>query len=122
MTEVMGLLRSCRVPRLLVELMTISYRHIFLFLAIAGQIRSAQEARLGYATPRLAMKSLAGLIGTILLKSFSRARQNHQGLLARGYASELRFLSPRHTWSPRNLVGTACIGAALISLALSIRP
>ena len=122
MTEIMGLLRSLGTPRLLIELMTISYRQIFIFLEITRQIRAAQEARLGYTTTRLAMKSLAGLAGNILIRSLSRARQNHQGLLARGYDSELLFLSPRHTRSLRNLIGAATAGVALIALALAIQP
>ena len=122
MTEIMGLLRSLGTPRLLIELMTISYRQIFIFLEITRQIRAAQEARLGYASTRLAMKSLAGLAGNILLGSLSRARHNHQALLARGYDSELLFLSPRHTRSLRNLIGAATVGVALIALALAIRP
>lgn len=122
MTEIMGLLRSLGTPRLLIELMTISYRQIFIFLEITRQIRAAQEARLGYASTRLAMKSLGGLAGNILLGSLSRARQNHQGLLARGYDCELQFLSPRHTWSLRNLIGAAGVGVALIVLALVIKP
>lgn len=122
MTEIMGLLRSLRVPRLLIELMTIAYRQIFVFLEISGQIRAAQEARLGYASPRLAMKSLAGLTGNILLRSLSLAKQNHQALLARGYDSELRFLSPAHHRSPRNLAAAVTAGIALNILALVIQP
>ena len=122
MTEIMELLRSLGAPRLLIELMTIAYRQIFLFLEIISQIRSAQEARLGYSSPRIAMKSLAGLTGNILLTCLSRARQNHLGLLARGYDSELLFLSPRRVWSLRNLIGAVCTGSALIALALVIRP
>ncbi len=122
MTEITGLLRSLGTPKLLIELMTIAYRQIFVFLEIAGQIRAAQEARLGYASVRIAMKSLAGLTGNILLRSLSRARQNHHGLLARGYDSELLFLSPRHTWSLRNLIAAVTIGTTLNVLALVIRP
>lgn len=122
MTEIMGLLRSLGIPGLLIELMTIAYRQIFVFLEITHQIRAAQEARLGYASTRLAMKSLAGLAGNILLRSLCQARQNHQGLLARGYDSELLFLSPRHPRSIRNLIGAAGMGIALITLALIIKP
>lgn len=121
MTEIMALLRSLGIPKLLIELMTITYRQLFIFLEIAVQIRAAQEARLGYASTRLAMKSLAGLTGNILLRSLSRARQNHQGLLARGYGSELQFLSPRRCWSPINLIGVGTAGLTLITLALVIK-
>lgn len=121
-TEIMGLLRALGLPLLLVELMTITYRQIFVFLEIAGQVRAAQEARLGYASARLAMKSLAGLAGSILLRSISRARQNHQGLLARGYDSELLFLSPLRPRSLRNLIAAATLGGALVVLALVVTP
>jgi cobalt/nickel transport system permease protein len=122
MTEIMGLLRSLGAPQLLVELMTIAYRQIFVFLEIAGQIRAAQEVRLGYSSFRRSLTSVGGLAGNILLRSLNRARQNHQGLLARGYDTELLFLSPRHARSLRNLLGAAGAGAALIILALTIRP
>lgn len=122
MTEIMGLLRSLGLPRLLIELMTIAYRQIFVFLEIAGQIRAAQEARLGYSSPRLAMRSLAGLTGSILLRSLTQANQNHQALLARGYDSELRFLSPQRSWSPRNLAAVVTAGITLNVLALVIHP
>lgn len=122
MTEIMALLGRLGVPKLLIELMTITYRQLFIFMEIAGQIRASQEARLGYATPRSAMKSLGGLAGNILMRSLSRARQNHLGLLARGYGSELLFLSPPRRLSPLNLIGGGVFGASLIILALVNTP
>ncbi|MSN27075.1 MAG: cobalt ECF transporter T component CbiQ [Geobacter sp.] len=122
MTEIMALLRSLGTPRLLIELMTITYRQIFIFLEIAGQIRSAQEARLGYSSARNAMKSLAAMAGNILLSTLTRARHNHQGLLARGYGDELLFLSPRRSWNVFNLIGASAAGLVLIVSALAIRP
>jgi cobalt/nickel transport system permease protein len=122
MTEIMELLRSLGTPRLLIELMTITYRQIFVFLEIAGQIRAAQEARLGYASTRSAFTSLGRLGGNILVRSLNRAHQNHQGLLARGYDSELLFLHPLHSRSIRNLAGVVGAGMALITLALAIQP
>lgn len=122
MTEIMGLLRSLGTPKLFIELMTIAYRQIFIFLEIAGQIRAAQEARLGYTSTKAAMKSLAKMGANILLSTLTRARHNHQGLLARGYGDELLFLSPRQNWSIRNLLGAGIAGIVLIALALAIRP
>lgn len=122
MTEIMGLLRVIGTPKLLIELMTITYRQIFIFLEIAGQIRAAQEARLGYASTGKAMRSLAGMAANILLGTLTRARRNHLGLLARGYGDELLFLSPRHSLSTRNLVGACTAGIILIALALAIHP
>lgn len=122
MTEIMRLLRSIGTPKLLIELMTITYRQIFIFLEIAGQIRTAQQARLGYTSTVRTMKSLAGIAANILLATLTRARRNHLGLLARGYGDELLFLSPRRSWSTRNLVGACTAGIILIALALAIHP
>jgi cobalt/nickel transport system permease protein len=122
MTEIAGLLRSLGTPGLLIELMTIAYRQLFIFLEIAAQIRTAQEARLGYSSLRLAMKSTGGLAGNILIRSLARARQNHLGLLARGYDSELLFLSPQRTYSIFNLIAVATVGTTLIALSLAIKP
>lgn len=122
MTEIMNLLRSLALPGLFLDMMTIAYRQIFIFLEIAAQIRAAQQARLGYASTRLALKSLASLSGTILFSSLIRARQNYQGLLARGYDTHLHFLSPRHSWSSRNLFAATAVGLTLIILALVITP
>ena len=122
MTEIMALLKTLGIPKLLIELMTITYRQLFIFMEIAGQIRAAQEARLGYASNGSTMKSLGGLSGNILMRSLSRARGNHQGLLARGYDSEILFLSPPRSLSPFNLIGGGVFGTTLIILALTIKP
>ena len=122
MTEIMGQLRAIGTPRLLVELMTIAYRQLFIFLEISAQIKTAQEARLGYSSPRLAMKSIGGLAGNILIRSLASARQNHLGLLARGYDSELLFLSPQRTCSIYKLLAAAGVGITLIVLSLAIKP
>ena len=122
MTEIMGLLRSLGAPKLFIELMTITYRQIFIFVEIASQIRTAQEARLGYISARTTMKSLATMAGNILLSTLTRARHNHQSLLARGYGDDLLFLSPRHNWSTRNLLAAGITGLILIALALAIQP
>ncbi len=122
MTEIMSLLRYLGTPRLLIELMTVAYRQLFIFIEIASQIRTSQEARLGYASTRMAMKSMGCLAGSILIRSMNRARQNHQGLLARGYDAELLFLQPERTCSRFNLIAAIGVGTALITLSLAIKP
>lgn len=122
MTEIMALLRRIGTPGLLIELMTITYRQLFIFLELAGQIRAAQEARLGYATPAKSLKSMAVMSANILIGTLTRARNNQMGLLARGYGEELLYLSPNHNWSARNLTWACTSGLLLIILALAIRP
>lgn len=120
--EIAGLLRRVGVPRLLVELMMITYRQIFILLEAFTQIRRAQEARLGYRSLPVAWRSFAGMAGQVLVKTVAHARSSHQALLARGYDQELRFLSPQRSCSNWHLFGAGFIGISFILLAWQVQP
>lgn len=122
LSEIAGLLRRLGVPRTFVELMIIAYRQIFILLESFSQIRRAQEARLGYRSFRVAWRSVAALAGNILIKTVVRARHNHQALLARGYDSELRFLSPQRNISPWHLLAAGTLGLLFLTLAWRVQP
>lgn len=122
LSEIAGLLRSLGVPRLFVELMIIAYRQVFILLESFTRIRSAQEARLGYRSFRGSWRSASELAGNILIKTVVRARNNHQALLARGYDSELRFLSPHRHFSPWHLLTAGTLGLVFLALAWQVRP
>lgn len=122
LSEIAGLLRTLGLPRLLVELMIIAYRQIFILLATFSQIRIAQEARLGYRSFRVAWRSVGELAGNILIKTVVRARHNHQALVARGYDSELRFLSPQRQTSPWHLLAAGSLGSLFLLLAWRVQP
>ena len=122
LSEIAGLLRSLGVPCLFVELMIIAYRQIFILLAAFTQIRIAQEARLGYRSFKTSWRSASELAGNILIKTVVRARNNHQALLARGYDSELRFLSPQRHSSCWLLLAAGTVGSLFILLAWQVQP
>jgi cobalt/nickel transport system permease protein len=122
LSEIAGLLRTLGVPRLFVELMVIAYRQIFLLLDAFHQIRTAQEARLGYRSFKASWRSAAELAGNILIKTVVRARHNHQALLARGYDQELRILSPQRYLSRWHLFGAGTLGVTFILLAWQVQP
>ena len=122
LSEIAGLLRQLGVPRLFVELMVIAYRQVFILLDAFSQIRTAQEARLGYSSLRRAWRSAGELAGNILIKTIVRARHNQQALLARGYAGELRFLGPKRTCSLWHLLGAGTLGLLFLALAWRVQP
>jgi cobalt/nickel transport system permease protein len=122
LSEIAGLLRQLGVPRLFVELMVIAYRQVFILLDAFSQIRTAQEARLGYSSWRRAWRSAGELAGNILIKTIVQARHNHQALLARGYAGELRFLGPKRTCSLWHLLGAGTLGLLFLALAWRVQP
>lgn len=122
LSEIAGLLRRLGLPRLLVELMVIAYRQIFILLDTFNQIRTAQEARLGYRSFKVAWRPAAELAGNILIKTVVRARHNHQALLARGYDQELRFLCPQRHLSRWHLFAAGTLGSTFILLAWQVSP
>ena len=66
--DLIALLRRLKVPALLLEIMVLCYRMLFVFSAAVHETLTAQSARLGYATPRLAMRSLGGLAANLTLQ------------------------------------------------------
>ncbi|MDZ4183487.1 MAG: cobalt ECF transporter T component CbiQ [Desulfuromonadales bacterium] len=122
LSEIAGLLRQVGVPRLFVELVVIAYRQIFILTDAFRQIRTAQEARLGYRSFKVAWRSAAELAGNILIKTVVRARHNHLALLARGYDHELRFLSPQRHLSRWHLFAAGTLGSFFLLLAWQVQP
>jgi cobalt/nickel transport system permease protein len=122
LSEIAGLLRRIGLPRLFVELMVIAYRQIFILLDTFSQIRTAQDARLGYRSFKVSWRSAAELAGNILIKTVVRARHNHRALLARGYDHELRFLSPQRQLSQWHLFAAGTLGSFFLLLAWQVQP
>ena len=97
LTDIITLLQRWNVPAYLIDLMTVMYRFIFVLLDTLEQMIVAQESRLGYhAGYRRAMGN-AGQVGArLFINSFQRSRQLETALTARGYAGELRVLTPEY--------------------------
>jgi len=98
------------------EIAYLSYRFIFVFLAAAGQIYTAQQSRLGYADTRKSLTSLALLAANVGQKTFLTARDLTIALNARNYRDQLSFYYPIQTASPVRLL---LILLVLIGLALT---
>ena len=98
------------------EIAALTYRFIFVFLAAAGQIYTAQQSRLGYADNRRSLHSLALLTANVGRKTFLGARDLTIALSARNYSSRLSYHCPSQTVKPFRL---ALIVAILIGLALT---
>lgn len=121
MADTIHLLRGLRAPALLLDIMSLVYRQIFVFADTAARVRVAQSSRLGFVNARATRRSLAMVGGHLLATTFQRTRRATQGLLARGYEGELRYLPPQHTLSATNLAIGGGAGAVLVAAALLIR-
>lgn len=117
MTDIIALLRRLRVPEVLLDIMTLCYRTLFVFLEALHDTRTAQAARLGYATPRLAMRSLGILTANLTVQVWQRSSALHQAALARNNDGPLCFSGQEYPRFERALITALAGGSLLIVLA-----
>lgn len=117
--ELLFILRQCRFPTVLLDVLMLMYRFVFLFLDVVTQLQLAQQARGGYRTRKRWMQSVALLAGQLMVRSLHRYQQFSLGLAARGFNGEFQVYSTQsYRYSKRyaleSLVG--CIGLVLVEI------
>jgi cobalt/nickel transport system permease protein len=119
--DLIALLRHLKAPEVLLEIMVLCYRMLFVFSEAVHDTLTAQSARLGYATPRLAMRSLGALVANLTLQVWQRAHALHVAAQARNNDGPLRFLEPTFPNGGRDVAIAALAGLALVALAVGLK-
>lgn len=91
MHEISHLLRRLHVPEILIELMTLTYHFIFIFLDCMQKIYTAQRNRLGYQSLKSSFVSTSLLMVALVREVFHR---NDQMILAMKARNIETFLIP----------------------------
>lgn len=118
--QLLRMLRRIGVPEILIDLVHLTYRALFAMDARRQAMVSAQRNRLGYRSPKLALRCASQVAAALLVESVLTSIRLERGLLARGYTGRLVVLSaPSHT-RPRHLVAALALPAALGSLAFAL--
>lgn len=121
MVDVLAVLRRLKVPGLMVELMSLIYRFIFVFLETADTMYTAQDSRLGYSTLANGYRSLGALASTLFIRAFKKSDDLYTALEARGYDGELNVLEvpfEKYWWG---YAAALLVNVFLILAALWIR-
>ena len=118
LTDIIALLRRLKAPEVLLDIMVLCYRTIFVFSEAVHDTITAQSARLGYATARLSMRSLGGLVANITVQVWQRSQALHLAAMARNNDGPLRFLEQNYPNSARNICVALSGGIVLIALAM----
>jgi cobalt/nickel transport system permease protein len=116
--DLIALLRRLKTPELLLEIMVLCYRTLFVFSEAVHDTLTAQSARLGYATPRLGLRSLGELAANLTLQVWQRAQALHLAAQARNNDGPLHFLEADFANTARDCAIAALAGCGLIVLAL----
>jgi cobalt/nickel transport system permease protein len=120
LVDLIALLRRLKTPELLLEIMVLCYRMLFVFSAAVHETWNAQSARLGYASARLTIRSLGGLVANLTLQIWQRAHALHLAAQARNNDGPLRFLETSFANSGRDCRLAGLAGAGLIALAVGM--
>ncbi|MBC9784598.1 cobalt ECF transporter T component CbiQ [Heliobacterium chlorum] len=92
MVDAIELFNDLRTPRVLTDLMLLTYRFTFVLMETTQAMITAQEARLGYTTTANSFRSFGILAANLFIRSLLRSRDLYTALAARGYEDELRVL------------------------------
>lgn len=87
-------LRGMGVPIILVDVLTLTYRYLFVLVEEASRLRRAAAAR-GYRPRWLGQALLIGrLIGQLFVRAYERAERVHRAMLLRGYRGRMPVSEP----------------------------
>lgn len=120
MLDLIALLRRLKVPEVLLEIMVLCYRMLFVLSEALHNTQTAQAARLGYATPGLALRSLGSLTANLTLQIWQRSRDLQLAAQSRNNDGALRFLEPEYANSRRDVWIAVLGGAALLACAVGL--
>jgi len=116
MTNIFTVLRQCRIPEIIIELMMIIYRTIFILMDQVVQIYTAQVMRLGYSTVKESIHSCASLCGAAFIASWDAGEDLIQAMDARCYTGKFAVLGENRPVERKPLLALA----AFLSLSGAI--
>lgn len=120
LSDIISLLRRCKLPDTLLDLMTLCYRTLFVLSEAVHETITVQSARMGYATITLSIRSLGGMVANLSVQVWQRSQALHLAVLARNNDGALRFLEPDYPHSPRAIPCAVISGLLLILVAVSL--
>jgi cobalt/nickel transport system permease protein len=118
LSDIISLLRRCKVPDTLLDLMTLCYRTLFVLSETVHETLTAQSARLGYANLRLSLRSMGGLVANLTVQVWQRSQALHLAALARNNDGALLFLENCYANSAQNISIALTAGAFIIALSV----
>ncbi|MEA5082642.1 MAG: cobalt ECF transporter T component CbiQ [Lachnospiraceae bacterium] len=92
MYEVIDVLKKCKLPQVVIELMFLIYRYIFILFKMQSLMHISAESRLGYSGVRQSIFSFTHIGANLLAVSFKKAGDYYDSMVSRGYDGNLNFL------------------------------
>jgi len=121
--DLLYVLERLRFPQILLELLTLIYRFIFVFIATARCIYVAQSARLGHLSFRKSISSHSILFANIFEKAILKYKNLAVGMESRGFSGEIKggWNVNKYLFSKHRLVVVTALQVLLIIIILLVR-
>lgn len=116
MVDLLTWMRALHVPDTLLEIASLTYRLLFVLLATASAVRSAQRARLGDEAGLVRrFRATSDTISSIAVRTWQRSQRLQEGLEGRGYVESLVTIAPRRTRSWPFIAASTCAIASVLA-------
>lgn len=93
--EVIGVLKRCHVPALMIELMYFICRFLFILMDVYQQMKISAESRLGYETVERSYQTFFAICANLLVLAFHRASRTFDAMESRCYDGDIQFMEER---------------------------
>jgi cobalt/nickel transport system permease protein len=115
-------LRALRVPAMLATTISFMVRYLFVLADEAMRLMTARAARSAGKGGSLIWHAqvLGGMIGSLFIRSYERSERIYAAMVSRGFAGEMRTLTPL-TWQPRDTWASLAWLLALVVVCIAGR-
>ena len=121
MIEIFSILKSLRLPDVLLELSMLIYRYIFVLMDQAIMINRAQTMRLGHANRRSSFNSFSMLSGVLFLRAWEQGERLMVAMDSRCYDGRVNVFERRTPVMPQGALIVVGYLAAVAAIALLTR-
>jgi len=119
--ELFSVLKTSRVPDVVIELSMLIYRYIFVLLEVALSIKFAQTVRLGYKDLMSSLHSTAMLAGTLFIRSWEQGERLFIAMDSRCYDGKLAMFSSKKPVKAFELILTSLYTISIIAISFATK-
>lgn len=116
--EIISVFRKMHVPKLIVELMNMTYRFIFIIMEVQCNMKNSARSRLGYVDLKTSFYSFGSTASNLLVVSLKKANAYYDAMESRCYNGQLLFLEEEKKVESKQIA--AAIVYALILMGIYI--
>lgn len=118
LTDILLVLRKCKCPHLIIELMMLIYRFIFVLFELASSLYQSQACRLGHKDLRTTWNSMGKLMAVLLVRAMQKSNRLFDAMESRCYNGTIIVLEEHHAAAKWEILAASLVAVALIAIAV----